>query len=351
MWPGARGQACPLCTTACGKCRGGTACVASVKGRDAGGRHIMAGRMSPPAPVPASPAPSSGALSAFLRGVERRGAVFAELQSGDPGRGDAALAAVMREFARNAHRLPFAGWARRFWTMLLAAPGLRGARMPPLPDGPLAVLSGLGPGPRAALLLRLVAGLSEDEAAAVLGIAPSTYRLALMHAFPRTPDGAPDPELWRAMREEAQRKVRELPQARLERIASLRDGTSPQAEKHRRREKGARARWMWPALVAVALLTAGALAATWWWTPAGPGPAPGGGAPGPVQGPGRIRTEELPQADAPPPGLGVEATLLTHPDLDLLLDQVAGEAPPADPAFDAWLVSVLEGEEGGATRR
>lgn len=48
------------------------------------------------------------ALAAFLRGCERRGAVFAELQCGDPDRGDVALAAALRAFRGNAAALPMA---------------------------------------------------------------------------------------------------------------------------------------------------------------------------------------------------------------------------------------------------
>jgi hypothetical protein len=271
-----------------------------------------------------------GALSAFLRGVERRGVVFAELQSGDAGRGDAALAATLHAFARLAPRSPFAEWPRRFWAMLLASPDLRGAREPALRDGPLAVLAGIGAGPRAALLLRLVAGLTDDEAAAVLGIARSTYRTALLHAFPRTAQGEADAELWQAMGEAAQQLVRDLPQARLDRIAASRGDVPDPARATERK----RTRWLWPGLLLVALLTAVALAATWWWPAARPADA--------ATGP-RIRTEALPEQGGGPAGYGKEAELLTHRDLDLLLDAVSGDGVPADPAFDAWLVAALDG--------
>ena len=45
-----------------------------------------------------SSSPAPAALAAFLRGCERRGAVFAELQCGDAERGDIALAAALRAF-------------------------------------------------------------------------------------------------------------------------------------------------------------------------------------------------------------------------------------------------------------
>ena len=51
--------------------------------------------------------------------------VFAEWQGGDADAGDAALAATLRGFGEVAEGIPFAEWPRRFWAMLLAAPGLR----------------------------------------------------------------------------------------------------------------------------------------------------------------------------------------------------------------------------------
>ncbi|MCW5582017.1 MAG: hypothetical protein KIS72_11810, partial [Luteimonas sp.] len=73
------------------------------------------------------PSAARAALNAFLRGVERRGVVFAEWQGGDAEAGDVALAATLRGFGEVAGEVPFAEWPRRFWAMLLAAPGLRGA--------------------------------------------------------------------------------------------------------------------------------------------------------------------------------------------------------------------------------
>ncbi|MET0580418.1 MAG: hypothetical protein ABWZ08_00420, partial [Pseudoxanthomonas sp.] len=71
----------------------------------------MSSNLNDAASVPA-------ALSAFLRGVERRGALFAELQCGDREAGDTALAAAMRAFRNHAGTLPMADWPRRFWTLL-----------------------------------------------------------------------------------------------------------------------------------------------------------------------------------------------------------------------------------------
>ena len=85
--------------------------------------------MSSPDPLNASregrPQGAPPALAAFLRGVERRGAVLAELQCGDADAGDAALAQAMRRFRAEAAGQPMSQWPRRFWTLLLSQPGLR----------------------------------------------------------------------------------------------------------------------------------------------------------------------------------------------------------------------------------
>lgn len=288
-----------------------------------------------PEPALATPSPPTGALNAFLRGVERRGLVFAELQSGDAALGDAALAATLKAFTASAARVPFVEWPRRFWSMLLAAPALRGAASPPLQDGPLAVLAGLGSGPRAALLLRLVAGLSEGDAAAVLGISRPTYRMALHRALPRADDGRLDAELWRAMGGAAQQSIRAVPAGRVQWLAD------PQGIKAdvrtstvRGQARTERPRLAWAAMVTVALLTGLALAATWWW--------PGLFARSADEEGPRVRIETLSGESMPASRYDDALALLTHADLEQLLDAGQVEAPPLDPAFDAWLASELD---------
>src|SRR5690606_20938135 len=236
------------------------------------------------------PAAAHAALTAFLRGIERRGAVFAHWQGGSPEAGDAALAATLREFAGVAAGVAFAEWPRRFWAMLLAAPQLRDGGRPADARIPAAV-AGLGTGPRAALLLRVVAGLAESEAAAVLGIARPTYRLALQRALPRLEDGSADPEAWRALSAAAREAVRLLPEQRLAGIRALRDGTRrPTARVPRAAAAPVRPGWLWPATAVVVLATAVALAATWWapWWPVQEAVPPG-----------TIHSEPLPPAAAP----------------------------------------------------
>ncbi len=281
------------------------------------------------------PSAARAALNAFLRGVERRGVVFAEWQGGDAEAGDAALAATLRGFAEVAEGVPFAEWPRRFWAMLLAAPGLRGpavAGVAPADEAP-GHLTRLGGGPRAALLLRLVAGLAESEAAAVLGVGRPTYRLALQRALPHRADGSPDPEAWRAMSEAAQAALRAVPDERLQRIALLREGRRPKPRPVAAAPAAdARPRWLWPASFAVAALTGAALAATWWW----PWPHAAADAQAP-----RIQVQAL----APVGRFDPVLALQTDRDLDLLLAQVTiGDDAGMDPAFDAWLVGALANE-------
>lgn len=299
----------------------------------------------PPPPGPEAiaalnePAAANAALSAFLRGVERRGAVFAQWQGGDAEAGDAALAEALRGFREAARKVPFAEWPRQFWTMLLAAPGLRHAAARPAGDAP-PHLGALGSGPRAALLLRLVAGLAESEAAAVLGIARPTYRLALQRALPRDSQGNADPDAWRALSEQAQQAIRAVPDARLQRIVALRDGRRPPRPARPAAPPAhgdPRPRWLWPATIAVLLATAAALAATWWpWAslPAGADAA-------------RIRVEELPPAPAPAARFDPDSLLGSHRDLALLMDAASGEFDEAaDPAFEAWLAARLAQPDG-----
>ncbi|TYT25996.1 hypothetical protein FZO89_06875 [Luteimonas viscosa] len=286
------------------------------------------------------PAAAHAALTAFLRGVERRGVVFAEWQGGNGEAGDMALASTLRGFREVAAGIAFAEWPRRFWAMLLAAPQLR-ATVRVAPDAAPAHVAALGSGPRAALLLRLVAGLAESEAAAVLGIARPTYRLALQRALPHRDDGVADPDAWRALSTAAQQAVRALPPERLERIAMLRDGIRPPPAKPST-PAGTRAGWVWPATIAVLVLTAAALAATWWGPWIAPPPAAGGA---------RIQTEELPPAATPAARFDPATALESHRDLELLIAQATGAFDDdADPAFEAWLVGAL-GEADGATAR
>ncbi len=133
-----------------------------------------------PAPVSST---AAGALSAFLRGVERRALVVAELQCGDAARAEQTLVAVMRAFAAVASDLPMAQWPTRFWTLLGQRQALRepvgGQWLPPL-----AALGEMGPLPRLALLLRVGGSLDEGIAMRVLDQDEAGYQHLLADACP-----------------------------------------------------------------------------------------------------------------------------------------------------------------------
>jgi len=274
------------------------------------------------------------ALVAFLRGSGRRALLFAQLQCGDRARGDAAALSALARFAAPAASQPMAQWPRRFWAALLAEPALRPApegRWPPA----FAALAEVGPGARAALLLWLVAGLGEEEAATALGVAVPAWRTALQRAAPLDAAGALDTGAWRAMETEVREVLRALPPERLseweracERLAA---GLPPAAA--RGAAPPAR-RWLVPALAACVLAIAATFLWPWpWAADAPPGAGQEAGAPGadPV-----IERQALDAGDAPPAfEPGEAAALLLHADFELLAG--GGDTPLLrDLAFHAW---------------
>lgn len=268
--------------------------------------------MSAPPAAP-SPPPIPAALAAFLRGVERRGAVLAELQAGSAQAGDRALATALDATAAQAPGQPVAAWPALFWRTLLAQPGLRRARTADWPaDLPLRTAS---PGIRAAVLLRLVAELDEAASAGVLGVADGSLRRALAQAMPRLGDGRPDAQAWAALRAGLQQRVRALPAGRLGQVAALRaNGTAT------RPHDGPAAPRLAPRLAAVGLAAGLALAATVWLE--------------------RRAGEGVERAALAPPGqpasrYSPEAGWVAHPDFALLADPAA-EALARDIAFLSW---------------
>lgn len=296
---------------------------------------------------PLSDADAPAALTAFLRGIERRGAVFAELLVGDALRAEQAFAVALRQFRDHALAQPFAHWSRLFWRTLLASPKLRAPAPASRWEGPFAALAPIGGGPRAALLLRLVAGLTDADAAAALGIAPPTYRLALRQALPHREDGSADPEAWRALAEAVQQAIRGLPAERLAHLARLRQAAvqgrrpeligplhvpAPEAEPEHAPARHRRLRaLLWAGVAACGV----GLAVTFLWPPGWSGE---GGDPG-------IRIRPLGPAQSPAARFDAATALLTERDFEVL---AAGPlAPPLDdPAFYAWYAASRGGEIG-----
>lgn len=281
----------------------------------------------------AASATPPAALAAFLRGIERRGAVLAELQAGDIHTGDAALGAAMQAFRDQAEALPVADWARRFWTLLIAQPGLRQRTAVAIALDAGDTLESLGSGPRAALLLRIAAGLGEDDAAAVLGVAPATYRLALQRALPHDADGQPDPGAWQRLRDHVNTRVRTLPAARLARLGRAREaalhGFDVEPIGHADAPTDSRPRRRRRALWAVSVTCLGALAATFVWEHYDQRRA---------DREHRVQADALGPAEEPASRVSPEASLLAHRDFDLVRDS-AGLAASDSLAFNAWLAA------------
>jgi len=270
-------------------------------------------------------------LTAFLHGIEARAWVFALCQGGDAARADSTLASAEREFIAGAAGRPLAEWPLRFWASLLRQPGL----LAPLDPG--LDLSRLEPGPRAALLLRLLAHLDVPHAAEALGVSVRAYEAALGQAMsvPGHPEG------WlNSLRENLHELVQQLPattRAHLDEIrqaAMAEAANTPdyeimvEAQPPAPQAEVAAPKWPWFGLGLLLL----ALLATLVF------PLPGGLRPG--------QSVRLPaEAVAPPPALS-DTVVVTHPDYAqvaepqdegiarelALLSWLAGAFPSADSA-------------------
>ena len=257
------------------------------------------------------------ALIAFLRGIELRGWVFALRQCGNEVRAEHGLAAALRDFLREAPALPLAAWPIRFWSCLLRQPALM---TPAEPDAP--GLAGLAPGPRAAILLRLVAGLDLAHAAEALGVPQASYERALQRAI-----GAPglDREGVEALRESLQVQIHDAPAAQKRLLAAWRDEAVLASEDvpvpasllaPTSRPRGLR-------LLAVLSALALALAVLLWFLPNPFWPTRA-----PVQVIDKV---------APPPAMD-DAVVVTHPDYLQLAK--AGEEPVyRELAFFSWMAA------------
>lgn len=152
-----------------------------------------------------APAPAQDAASeAFLRGLERRGLVFAEAQAGDARLARSAVGAAIAAVRASAATTPMLQWTALFWRALFARHELAvvasGASRDPLGH--------LAPAPRAALLLMFVTELDAAQASAALGVSPAAYRHALARALDSLHAEGVDDEAIRALREQLQKRIR-----------------------------------------------------------------------------------------------------------------------------------------------
>ena len=201
--------------------------------------------------MPQSPAVTATALAAFLRGIERRAQVFALAQSGDEVAAAAAVEATVKAFSAQAGDCPIGAWPAQFWSLLVQQRELaRGGGESPL-------LAALSPGPRAALLLRLVAGLDFAHGAQVLAVAEPTYRFALQRGLDQLHAAGYDMAALEALRESLRARVlaasaRLAPVDADEPLGISAEAVADMGES----EPPAAAPWRWPALLATSLLIA-----------------------------------------------------------------------------------------------
>ena len=256
-------------------------------------------------------APSPAAVTAFLRGLDRRARLFASVQAGDALAAQHAMAVVARVFTGEAGQWPIAEWPRQYWRLLLAAPSLR---KPPV-EVPTPQLPGIGRLPvetRAAVLLHLVAALDDADASAALGIDIETYQARIRDALPRDALGQPDVDVWRAWRAAAERELARAaepeapavePPSNAGAASALRgevDSAPALDARHRRRM-----RWLW---AGVALCVA-AMVATFFLHPRGREVLD--------QWRAEIKREPLDAAAAPKARFDA-ADIALHPDRELL---------------------------------
>ncbi len=134
--------------------------------------------MNPADPTPPHPIPAS-ALGSFVQGIVVRSWVLAREQTGEDSTADRLVSAAIARFAASAASLPLAQWPIAWWSALLEQRGM----LAPAQPGDPSPLRALGAGARAALLLRLVAGLDQPHAAQALGVGQPAYEAALGQAL------------------------------------------------------------------------------------------------------------------------------------------------------------------------
>ena len=282
--------------------------------------------------TPATPdAPSPAAVTAFLRGLDRRARLFASVQAGDALAAQHAMAVVARVFTGEAGQWPIAEWPRQYWRLLLAAPSLR---KPPV-EVPTPQLPGIGRlavETRAAVLLHLVAALDDADAAAALGIDIETYQARIRDALPRDALGQPDVDVWRAWRAAVERELSRAPEpATPSAVAVAAAKPTPAATVDADAHHHFRLRWLWTG-VALCLV---AMVATFFLHPRGRE----------VLDQWRAEIKREPLDAAAPPKARFDATdIALHPDRELL-------ASPAELAFARQLPLLAWLEVAGADPR
>lgn len=206
-------------------------------------RRYKMGRARPTAMTAPPLPPQPAAVTAFLRGLDRRARLLAAVQAGDAEAAQRALAVASRVFASDAGQWPLAQWPQQFWRLLLSAPAMGHPATAGQP-GPLPGIARLAPPVRAAVLLHLVAGLEDGDAAGALGIDVETYQQRIRDALPRDPLGQPDVDVWRAWRAAVQRELERMPDTPAP-AAPTTAASPPAHATGQASERRHRLRWLW----------------------------------------------------------------------------------------------------------
>ncbi len=253
-----------------------------------------------------SPAASSNAMQAFRRGIDRRAYVLARAQCGDNDLLQSALSAVDSAFNAEYAELPISQWPIRFWTLLLSCKELAQGQ------SPWPALASISHGPRAALLLRLVAGLDFSHAAQVLNISETTYRFALERGLEQLHAAGFNFEELERLRDSFFEEVKQLPTELIqtrERPAVVITPSLPVAELESEIKKTG----PWPWLVLLMAVVLGGL--LWWWG-----------------------TQSSNVVAAKPVSLTEVQTAVIHPDYDVIANPDI-QAQAEDLAFLSWIAA------------
>lgn len=197
-------------------------------------------------------------MQAFRRGIDRRAYVLARAQCGDNDLLQSALSGVDTDFTVEYAELPISQWPIRFWTLLLSRKELAQGQ------SPWPALASISHGPRAALLLRLVAGLDFPHAAQVLNISETTYRFALERGLEQLHAAGFNFEELERLRDGFFDEVKQLP-VEVIKPREIPDGLPLHSVVTVVDEQDSKHYSLWPWVIL--LLALAISAAVWWWYP------------------------------------------------------------------------------------
>lgn len=246
-------------------------------------------------------------MQAFRRGIDRRAYVLARAQCGDNDLLQSALSGVDTAFNAEYAELPISQWPIRFWTLLLSRKELAQGQ------SPWPALASISHGPRAALLLRLVAGLDFSHAAQVLNISETTYRFALERGLEQLHAAGFNFQELERLRDSFFEEVKQLPTELIqtrERPAVIITPATPVAEPEPAVEKKS----YWPWLLLFSALIAAALG-WWWWS-----------------------NQSVDVASTKPIALTDVQTAVIHPDYDVIANPDI-QTQTEDLAFLSWIAA------------